>query len=106
MTGKIAVENFLVISGFLFAYHSLIKLENEQFSIVYLNIRRYIRLIPVIIFWACLHICFIQFFGSGPYWKQGMEEIIKPCEKYLFHTLFFIQNYLNEQNMEPYILPG
>ncbi|KFB49396.1 AGAP000520-PA-like protein [Anopheles sinensis] len=85
---------FLVISGFLAAYH-MVREYRERAKVAWFKriVGRYLRLtfplIPVLVFYAWIW----EHLGSGPQWGDVVVKNANLCKHNYLSNLFFIQNW-------------
>lgn len=60
-----------------------------------LYVHRYIRLTPLLVVTIMISSTLMRFLGNGPLWPSIAELIRDQCERHWLSTLFYVQNYVN-----------
>ena len=92
--GVFAVDTFFFLSGLLTCYLLAIKMYPKKgvtnFFLVYFH--RYYRLIFPLLFMQGFAVWLIRYLGDGPIYRQTWDASLKPCNKYWWSNLLFINN--------------
>src|SRR5699024_9635612 len=92
------ISMFLIISGFLFSYITLMKCKEvpNAFQFIFL---RWIFLLPSVVGTLCLTILF-QYLGTGPLFHRSLTDpYVKPCYDYWWTHVLFINNFWTPDKM-------
>ncbi|XP_044255135.1 nose resistant to fluoxetine protein 6-like [Tribolium madens] len=99
-SGTLSVDTFLTISGVLMSYGFIkSKTKKIRFNLCFYYLHRYLRLtapLAVVIF---VLKNLYNYLGNGPKMPILHEIFQKPCEKYWWTTLLYVQNYVNVSEM-------
>ncbi|XP_034238345.1 nose resistant to fluoxetine protein 6-like [Thrips palmi] len=92
------VATFFVISGFLEAW-LLMKhnAKHRRFSVAVLVqqfANRYLRLLPALAVALAIETQWLQYMGSGPFWGQTADKVMRDCQQYWWTHFLFINNYV------------
>ncbi|XP_055600177.1 nose resistant to fluoxetine protein 6-like [Uranotaenia lowii] len=100
MTGYLAVDTFLALSGMLVAMSMLRELDKKQkFNPLMLYLHRYIRITAPLAALVLITVSFTTYMGEGILWKPVMDRLQDTCLKYWWSTLLHVQNYVNPDDM-------
>ncbi|CAH2240903.1 jg9640 [Pararge aegeria aegeria] len=96
ISGSIALQAYLVISGFLLAYK--MELHSEQKRLNWRMVpkgllMRYLRLTPVYAVTIAVMATWIKFAGAGPFWEVSGDVERSHCRSRWWASLLYINNY-------------
>jgi peptidoglycan/LPS O-acetylase OafA/YrhL len=97
------VLTFFVFSGFLLTvnFYPLLKNKTNRIQIlVKTSVYRYIRLMPLLIFFLLVDATWFYRFGSGILWKMLNYGERASCRKNWWKSLLLLNNYRNEEYVE------
>ncbi|KAJ8911825.1 hypothetical protein NQ315_012555, partial [Exocentrus adspersus] len=97
VSGTMSVDSFLLLGGALLVY-SYFKAKHQglKFNIYQFYIHRYLRLTPALAALILVITTLAPYMGTGPLWDNVTTTLVKPCQRYWWTTLLYIQNYANE----------
>ncbi|KAJ8981234.1 hypothetical protein NQ317_016530, partial [Molorchus minor] len=93
-SGTLAVDSFLVVGGTLLSYNFMTK-RTKVFSIWRYYLHRYIRLTPPLAAAILVSSTLLGDIES----TIIKNKISKPCQKYWWSSLLYVQNYVNPQDL-------
>ncbi|OWR43366.1 hypothetical protein KGM_206011 [Danaus plexippus plexippus] len=96
LSGSLAIQSNIVISGFLLAYNMEVFSETNNINwyiIPKVIILRYLRLTPVYALVVALNASWIKFLERGPLWQVSVQRLLSHCRSDWWRNLLYINNY-------------
>ncbi|CAH1640058.1 unnamed protein product [Spodoptera littoralis] len=97
--GMSIMQTFLVMSGFLLVYNSLLHAEKHKITLMSFPkyiILRWLRLTPPYAVVLGLTITWMRYLTDGPLWQEVIGNEVNDCKKYWWTNLLYINNYFDE----------
>ncbi|KAF9799763.1 hypothetical protein SFRURICE_005056 [Spodoptera frugiperda] len=97
--GMTIMQTFLIMSGFLLVYNSLLHAEKNQITLMTFPkyiILRWLRLTPPYAIILGLTITWMRYLTDGPLWQEVVGNEVYDCRKYWWTNLLYINNYFDD----------
>ncbi|KAH9639065.1 hypothetical protein HF086_003596 [Spodoptera exigua] len=97
--GMTIMQTFLVMSGFLLVYNSLLHAEKSKITFMTFPkyiLLRWLRLTPAYAVYLGLTITWMRYLTDGPLWQEVIGNEVRDCKKYWWTNLLYINNYFDD----------